>query len=144
MPVLRNAKHELFAQELAKGTTATEAYVIAGYKPDDGTACKLAGKPDIQDRVQEITGKGAELAAVTVASILIELEEARLLAVKIEQPASAVTASMGKAKLCGLLADRVEHAGKIEIEEVSEFEIARRIAFAMTKGRQSGETPTIN
>ena len=33
MPLLDNPKHEIFAQELAKGTTADEAYARAGYAP---------------------------------------------------------------------------------------------------------------
>jgi phage terminase small subunit len=32
MPRLQNAKHELFAQELAKGETADKAYQLAGYR----------------------------------------------------------------------------------------------------------------
>ena len=40
---LKNPKHERFAQELAKGKSATEAYRLAGYKPDDGHASRLAG-----------------------------------------------------------------------------------------------------
>lgn len=71
MPVLENPKHERFAQELAKGATATDAYVIAGYKNNDGNASKLAAK--VQGRVKEITGKAAEKAGVTVQRILTEL-----------------------------------------------------------------------
>lgn len=112
MAVLKNAKHERFAQELAKGKTATEAYKIAGYKPDDGNASKMAAKPDVQGRVQEITGRAAERAEVSVATILTELEEARSLASRLEQPSPMVSASMGKAKVAGLLTEKVEHTGK--------------------------------
>ena len=31
MPLLDNPRHEIFAQELAKGTSQKEAYVSAGY-----------------------------------------------------------------------------------------------------------------
>lgn len=71
MPVLNNPKHERFAQELAKGVTATEAYVLVGYKNNDGNASKLATK--VQDRVKEITGKAAEKAGVTIERVLNEL-----------------------------------------------------------------------
>lgn len=71
MAVLKNSKHELFAQELAKGTTATEAYVLVGYKADDGNACKLSSK--VQDRVQEITSAAAERCGVTVGKVVTEL-----------------------------------------------------------------------
>jgi phage terminase small subunit len=44
MPVLSNSKHELFAQELAKGKTADAAYVSAGYSPNRGNATTLGLK----------------------------------------------------------------------------------------------------
>ena len=56
MPVLKNPKHELYAQRLAKGETEASAYVAVGYKPDDGNASKLAR--NVRHRAQEITGKG--------------------------------------------------------------------------------------
>ncbi|MDX0979387.1 terminase small subunit, partial [Sinorhizobium medicae] len=31
MPVLKNARHEKFAQARAKGNTVDEAYVVAGF-----------------------------------------------------------------------------------------------------------------
>lgn len=112
MPVLKNPKHERFAQELAKGKSQIEAHETAGYKPDDGNAASLANRPEVQARVQEITGRGALRAEVTVASILSELDEVRELAIGLEQPAPAVSAIMGKAKVAGLLIDKAELSGK--------------------------------
>ena len=54
MPVLRNPRHEKFAQALAKGKTATEAYVEAGYKGDRKAASNLWTKMDIRERVSAI------------------------------------------------------------------------------------------
>ena len=73
MPILTNARHERFAQELAKGRSASEAHIAAGYKGDDGNASKLANRPEIQARVQEITGKAAVKAGVTVERVITEL-----------------------------------------------------------------------
>lgn len=73
MPVLSNARHELFAQSIAEGKTATEAYVLAGYKDDDGNACKMAARPEVQARIQEITGAAAEKVGVTCEAVLGEL-----------------------------------------------------------------------
>lgn len=75
MTVLSNAKHELFAQELAKGETASAAYVTAGYQADDGNASKLANRPEVQARVQEITGAAAERAGVTTTQVFDELRK---------------------------------------------------------------------
>lgn len=123
MPVLKNAKHERFAQELAKGESATRAYVLAGYQANDSNAARLSGNERIGARAAELLGRAADRAECTVASILAELEEARRLALCLEQPGPAVSASMGKAKVSGLLVDRTEHTGAnggpIETKDVS-------------------------
>lgn len=108
MPVLKNARHELFAQELAKGTTADKAYVLAGYKQDRPHASRLATDGNIQARVAEIIGRGAERAAVTIESLILEAEQARDLAMRIDQPSAAVSALTAKAKLAGLWIEKSE------------------------------------
>jgi phage terminase small subunit len=63
---------------------------------------------------------------VTVSSITAELDESRQLATADKQHSAAITASMGKAKLHGLIVDRNEHSGpggtpiKTEITVTSE------------------------
>ena len=39
-----------FAQALARGKTATEAYVLAGYKANDGNASRMKGNERISAR----------------------------------------------------------------------------------------------
>jgi phage terminase small subunit len=56
MPPLPNAKHELFAQELARGTPTPEAYVKAGYADNKGNASTLKHKQNVSKRVAEILG----------------------------------------------------------------------------------------
>ena len=41
MRPLANQRHERFAQTLAGGKTATAAYVLAGYKANDGNASRM-------------------------------------------------------------------------------------------------------
>lgn len=98
------------AQELAKAKSADAAYVEAGYKPNRHNAAALARQEHISTRVAEIQERGAIRAEVTVASILEELEEARKIALGADTPQSsaAVTASLGKAKLMGLIVDKSE------------------------------------
>lgn len=72
MPVLANARHERFAQEIAKGKSASEAYRIAGFRPDDGNAIRLTGNDKVQDRIQEILEAGARRAEVTVERVVRE------------------------------------------------------------------------
>ena len=71
---LTNLRHERFAQALARGKTATEAYVLAGYKANDGNASRMKGNERISARVQEIVGRGAERAEVSLERVLRELK----------------------------------------------------------------------
>ena len=73
MGLLANPRYERFAQALALGKTATEAYALAGYKANDGNASRLKGNERISARVQEIVGRAAERAEVSLERILREL-----------------------------------------------------------------------
>lgn len=73
MPILDNARHERFAQELAKGKSATEAYVLAGFTRNDGNAIRLKGNERVQNRVREILDAGAKRAEITEEMVLREL-----------------------------------------------------------------------
>lgn len=72
MPVLSNPRHELFAQSLATGKSATEAYRLAGYEGDRRNAARLATNDDIADRVEELLRAGARRAEVTVEQVVRE------------------------------------------------------------------------
>jgi len=113
MPILKNARHEAFAQAIAKGQTSDQAYQTAGFSANRGNATRLKAKESVSQRVDELLSKAAERTLVTIDSVTSELEEARALALATKQSAAAVTASMGKAKLHKLLIERaeVEHKG---------------------------------
>lgn len=51
---LRNPRHELFAQELANGLPATQAYEKAGFSPDGGNASRLQNDDRIKQRVNQL------------------------------------------------------------------------------------------
>lgn len=74
MPILKNARHERFAQALAQGKSAKQAYKAAGYKPDDGNAVRLTGNDKVKARVAELLGRGAEKVEITVEEIVRELK----------------------------------------------------------------------
>jgi hypothetical protein len=54
VPVLENERHKLFAQQLAQGKTATEAYVLAGFRAHRGNAARLGANERVNARVLEI------------------------------------------------------------------------------------------
>lgn len=115
MPVLKNARHEAFAQGLAKGLTADQAYQDAGFKPHRGNASRLSANENIRARVSEIQSKAVKKVEVTVESLAVELEEARALAIKESQTSAAVSATMGKAKLFGLGSEHRRLSGAVAI-----------------------------
>src|ERR1700756_2034591 len=78
MPVLKNARHELFAQEVAKGKTLTDAYIKAGYKSHRANHHRLMALESVKSRVLEIQGRGAERAAASVERIVEEIENLSL------------------------------------------------------------------
>jgi phage terminase small subunit len=105
---LKNARHERFAQELAKGKSQVEAYRVAGYRPNDGHAARLAGNGRIAERMAELKTRAAEKVIVTVADIAQQLDDDREFARLLKVPAAAVSATMGKAKVLGLLEDKTK------------------------------------
>ena len=57
MPALTNPKHERFAQELAKGKPAYEAYVLAGHKGQPEVV-KHKGRQGRRRRLKGKEGRG--------------------------------------------------------------------------------------
>ena len=51
MGVLKNIKHEKFAQGIAKGMSQDAAYEAAGYKQHRGNASTLRSKQNVIDRI---------------------------------------------------------------------------------------------
>lgn len=105
---LTNEKHELFAQHLAKGELQKVAYAKAGYRGDEAAASKLADKPAVRARVAEILSRAAAKAEITVADIARQLDEDRDFAREMESPAAMVSATMGKAKVLGLIIEKTK------------------------------------
>src|ERR1700678_4038636 len=86
MPILKNARYEIFAQELAKGIPAEHAYTTAGFRPSRQAASTLRNKIDITKRVSELmaqrekvygqsTAKAIEKAALTKEWVITNLME---------------------------------------------------------------------
>lgn len=114
MAALTNPRHERFAQELAKGKTADEAYQEAGYSENRGNATRLKANESVASRVAEIQNAAAKRTEITVASIT-----ERLLAIASkgegtsEAPMLAVARAslMDAAKLNGLVVEKQELTG---------------------------------
>jgi hypothetical protein len=128
MPAAKNPRHERFAQALARGVSAADAYIEAGYKPNRGNASVLKRDQSISKRVEEIqqeqimvhqqaTAAAAARAQVTIESLIAEAEAARAKAMVEKGGAgAAVSALIAKAKLAGMWRDKAD--GNVEKEQV--------------------------
>lgn len=119
MPILPNARHEAFAQAIAKGKTADDAYSQAGYRANRGNATRLKANESVVARVAELQQKVARKVEVTVESLAGELEEARSIALKEKQSSAAVQATMGKAKLFGLGVENRRLSGTVQVVTIT-------------------------
>lgn len=144
MPILPNQRHEMFAQAVAHGKTLGDAYVIAGYRGNRGNASMLKAREDVSGRIIEIQSAAAKrvensLVDVTLGSILQELDEARELAISLGQPAAAAAASLGKAKLAGLIIDRKETGLPGEFKSLEGMTVDELRAFVRSGTSQPPE-----
>jgi len=120
MPTLKNPRHEAFAQALARGVSASAAYVEAGYKANRHNAAALAREQHIRTRVTELqeeqlaihkqaTAEAVANAKVTIESLIAEAEAARAKAMSEKGgAAAAVSALTAKAKLAGMWREKVD------------------------------------
>lgn len=75
MPVLDNARHEAFAHGLAKGLSAAEAYIRAGYRDSRSSASRLSTNANIASRVLELQQKAADGVVIDKQWVIGKLVE---------------------------------------------------------------------
>jgi hypothetical protein len=96
MMLLSNARHEIAAQERAKGRSDAEAYCVAYPKCSKASAetaaPRLIRNVQVKNRVAELQAETANAAVVSAESIIGELEEARALARSLGQSGAMVMA----------------------------------------------------
>jgi hypothetical protein len=117
MPALKNQRHEKFVLALFEGKTATEAYQQAGYKPCRKNAARVTTFDDIKARLAELQSAVAKKSEVTVESLLDELEHARQRADSLDQLSAVVKSISEKARISGLLVQRVEVGGPGDFDD---------------------------
>ena len=114
-------KQESFCLAYIETGNASEAYRMS-YSAEKMTAAsvsvaasRLLDNAKIALRIAELKAEHAKRHEITVDDLIAELEEARQLAIDTSQSGSAVTATMGKAKLLGLEKKLVEHSGEVDM-----------------------------
>jgi phage terminase small subunit len=119
-------KQEEFARIFVETGNATEAYrQVYQTKPDAKletlvrNAFRVTETPVVAARIAEIRADIARRHRVTEDSLIAELEEARILARDNINPATMVSATMGKAKICGLDRQVIEHTGNVGVTQIT-------------------------
>ena len=150
-------KQEQFARLYVETGNASEAYRQAynadNMKPETVTneAYKLLQDPDISAMVDDLKAEARQRHAVTVGDLLHELEQARAaaLAAPTPQSSAAVSATMGKAKMLGLLVDKAEIQEKPKsyvssiVESLTEEEKKAIMDLALKTHRGKWEAVTL-
>jgi len=113
VPILKNQRWEIFAQEIAKGETASKAYQTAGFRPSRKNASRLRAREDVGARVHELQLAAARSTEITIASVCRELDDAVAVAKSRGQANAMVSATGLRAKLAGLMVERVEVTASI-------------------------------
>lgn len=131
---LKNARHERFAQELAKGKSQVDAFAAAGYRPIAANASRLISNDNIRNRVLELTKQTAEKVtekvAIDAAWVLKKASELHDKALEEKQLSVAKGALdiIGKHVDVQAFRENVNHSGLIEYKNLSDEEITARIA----------------
>ena len=146
MAPLTNPRHERFAQEIVQGKSATEAYINAGYdvgsdKSANEAGSRLSRNVKVRARIEELQGKAAVRAEISVARFT---EDLLRIAKKAEDldgaPGLAVSkgAIMDAAKLNGLVIDRKELGAPGEFADIDKMTTEELRAYLAS---QSPPTP---
>jgi len=104
------AKQAAFCREYVVDSNGTQAAIRAGYseRTANEQASQMLALNHIDAEVKRLQEEIASANNVTVATLLIEAEQARAVAKKGKNASAMVAATTLKARLCGLLIDRVE------------------------------------
>jgi phage terminase small subunit len=110
MPILSNNRRERFCQGIAKGLSATEAYLRAGYtgrgNVAEVSASQILRNLQVKSRLAELAAKAAQKHEITVEKLTNDLLQVRDLAVADKQFAAATGAIALVARMHGLLVDQ--------------------------------------
>ncbi len=114
-------KQQKFVQEYIATGNASEAYrrsYNVGNKNQNTikrSAFELLCNPNITSTLARLKEEASKKAQMTVLDIVDMLKEDRQFAYKCEQPAAAISASLGIAKMFGFGAEKTENVNKHEI-----------------------------
>jgi hypothetical protein len=101
MPILRNPRHERFAQLRASGKTGSDSYreaVSSTAQNPDVNAAKLASRPGVRERIEELKAETADkcsLSREAYIKLLVETLEAKPSEASMDNPRCDVLVTRG-------------------------------------------------
>jgi len=106
-----NPKRQAFVREYAVSRNGLQSAIRAGYS--EKTAGQIANNLlkiiEVKEALAELEAQHADKCGVTIENLTAEIEKDREQARQLGQPSAAISASMGIAKLHGLVVDRAEN-----------------------------------
>lgn len=114
-----NDRQRRFVEELAKGSSATQAYIKAGFSENGAGqgAERLLKNVEICSELNKIRTKAAEETGITLENHLTRLLALSEAAEKAEQFSAAIAAEVSRGKAAGLYVDKVEDVTKMAPEQ---------------------------
>ena len=137
MPVLKNTRHEYFAQSMAKGKSQRQAYIGAGYDCGseniiDSAASRLLSNVKVSARITELKERAAVKAEISLVSATNDLLRIAKKSEQLEDSSgyqAARAAIMDACKLNGLIIDKAENKNtnesRVALSDADKADIAR-------------------
>ncbi|EHR03234.1 hypothetical protein [Bradyrhizobium sp. WSM471] len=119
MPVLRNHRHERFAQNIVTSAKTKwsngRCYSEAGFRTDDRSAdacaARLLTKANVMQRIEELLAPSVKRTRTTVDVLAEQFDAVFNGAINAEQFGAAGSAAGLKAKLLGFMREKIEIGG---------------------------------
>lgn len=138
-------KQEKFCKRYIELGNASEAYRqsydCSKSKPEGVhvRACELLKNSNVRVRLEELKAAANKRHEITVDDLIKELEEARQVGKDKEQSAGMVAASMGKAKLLGLVVDKQQLSATHTVRNANELTDDELASIAAGSGTRTAE-----
>jgi phage terminase small subunit len=143
MPSLKNARHEIFVQEIAKGASGRDAYKTAGFAVSsdnvaDVNASRLLRDAKVQARLQELQQMAQARALLTLEDHIEQLKVLREQAKTNNQVSAAIAAEVKRGELMGYYIERRESTNtnyNISDKPLSEDDWERQYGAGVSSGK---------
>src|SRR5215510_334853 len=123
-----NERQRRFAQLVHAGVPPYRAYPSAGYKPHHDSPYQLRENPGVKRYMDGLRKRALARSDVTTEKVLGDLQAAMNLAEDEKQPSSMIQASLGQAKVCGLIVDKHETRN---IEDMDKSQVIQALREAL-------------